>query len=61
MPERDDADVLDAVIGEQPLQVVLRQGEEHAAAPPRPPRCRRAAQPHHGGGGPRKVSMRSSP
>ncbi len=28
--EQDDPDVLDAVIGEQPLQIVLRQREQHA-------------------------------
>ena len=29
----DDPDVLDAVVGQQPFEVVLRQGEEHAEAP----------------------------
>ena len=29
-PQRDDADVLHAVVGQQPFQVVLRQGVEHA-------------------------------
>ena len=50
---QDDADVLDAVIGQQALQVVLGQGEQHAQDPgqradrqqrPAPPGWRRAQE-----------------
>ena len=55
-PKRDDADVLDAVIGQQPFQVVLRQGVEHAEDAgddadghqrPAPPGRRRPEQRQH--------------
>ena len=51
-PDEDDADVLDAVIGEQALEIVLHQGVEHAehrgdrpdAAPAGPTTRRRRAE-----------------
>ena len=34
--EQNDPDILDAVIGEQALEIMLRQGEQHAEHPARP-------------------------
>ena len=32
-PQSDDSDILHAVVGEKALEIVLRQGEEHAENP----------------------------
>jgi hypothetical protein len=41
-PEQDDPDVLDRVVGEEALEVVLREREDHAEE-----RCQRAQREEH--------------
>ena len=59
-PERDDPDVLDGVVREQPLQVVLRERErdaEHGGGAP----DTRSVTPHHAGGASKRPLTRRSP